>query len=44
MQCGELSAGLDLAVFDFGVNAGPDGAVKSLQKIVGVTADGSIGP
>jgi Glycosyl hydrolase 108/Predicted Peptidoglycan domain len=44
MQCGALPPGLDLEVFDFGVNAGPGEAVKMLQKIVGVTADGSIGP
>lgn len=44
MQCGFLPAGLDLEVFDFGVNAGPAEAVKMLQKIVGVTQDGSIGP
>jgi Glycosyl hydrolase 108/Predicted Peptidoglycan domain len=44
MQCGSLPNGLDLEVFDFGVNAGPGEAVKMLQKIVGVTADGSIGP
>jgi hypothetical protein len=44
MQCGSLPDGLDLEVFDFGVNAGPGEAVKALQKIVGVTADGSVGP
>jgi hypothetical protein len=44
MQCGALPPGLDLEVFDFGVNAGPSQAVKTLQKIVGVTQDGSIGP
>jgi hypothetical protein len=44
MQCGSLPPGLDLEVFDFGVNAGPSEAVKTLQKIVGVTQDGSIGP
>jgi glycosyl hydrolase family 108/predicted peptidoglycan binding protein len=44
MQCGSLPEGLDLEVFDFGVNAGPGEAVKALQRIVGVTADGSIGP
>jgi hypothetical protein len=44
MQCGALPAGLDLEVFDFGVNAGPAEAVKMLQKIVGVNQDGSIGP
>ena len=41
MQCGSLPAGLDLEVFDFGVNSGPAEAVKALQKIVGVTSDGS---
>jgi hypothetical protein len=44
MQCGALPAGLDLEVFDFGVNSGPAASVKTLQKIVGVTQDGSIGP
>jgi hypothetical protein len=44
MQCGLLPKGLDLEVFDFGVNAGPSRAVKNLQKIVGVTEDGSMGP
>jgi lysozyme family protein len=44
MQCGSLPAGLDLEVFDFGVNAGPGEAVKMLQKIIGVIQDGSIGP
>ena len=44
LQCGALPAGLDLEVFDFGVNSGPAESVKTLQKIVGVTPDGSIGP
>ena len=44
MQCGALPAGLDLEVFDFGVNSGAAESVKTLQKIVGVTPDGSIGP
>ncbi len=44
MQCGALPDGLDLEVFDFGVNAGPGRAVKTLQRIVGVTEDGSTGP
>lgn len=39
-----LPAGLDLAVFDFAVNSGPARAAKMLQTIVGVTADGQIGP
>ena len=44
MQCGALPAGLDLEVFDFGVNSGPSESVKTLQRLVGVTQDGSIGP
>jgi hypothetical protein len=44
MQCGDLPNGVDLEVFDFGVNAGVRTAVKTLQAVVGVTADGSIGP
>jgi Glycosyl hydrolase 108/Predicted Peptidoglycan domain len=44
MQCGSLPAGLDLEVFDFGVNSGPAESVKTLQRLVGVTQDGSIGP
>jgi lysozyme family protein len=44
MQCGALPAGLDLEVFDFGVNSGPAESVKTLQGLVGVTQDGSVGP
>jgi lysozyme family protein len=44
MRCSDLPAGVDLTVFDFGVNAGPARAVRLLQRCVGVTADGSIGP
>jgi hypothetical protein len=44
MRCGVLPPGLDLQVFDFGINSGPGEAVKALQEIVGVTADGSVGP
>jgi lysozyme family protein len=39
-----LPAGLDLAVFDFAVNSGPARAVKALQMLLGVTADGLVGP
>lgn len=38
-----LPAGVDLAVFDFGVNSGPSRAVKALQSTVGVLADGKAG-
>jgi len=40
----DLPAGIDLMVFDFGVNAGPDRAVLELQQVVGVKADGILGP
>jgi lysozyme family protein len=39
-----LPIGVDLLVFDFGVNTGPSHSVKMLQNIVGVKADGMIGP
>ncbi|KSV72897.1 hypothetical protein N182_28950 [Sinorhizobium sp. GL2] len=38
-----LPPGLDYAAFDFGVNSGPARAVKTLQKVVGVRADGHVG-
>jgi lysozyme family protein len=40
----KLPAGLDYAVFDAAINSGPGRAAKWLQEVVGVTADGSIGP
>jgi len=40
----ELPDGVDFAVFDFGVNSGPDRAIKRLQKLAGVPQDGRIGP
>lgn len=40
----QLPAGLDLAVFDFAVNSGPDRAIRLLQTELGVVADGQIGP
>ncbi len=43
-RCGDLPAGLDLAVFDFAVNSGPDRAIRALQGAVGVSSDGIIGP
>lgn len=39
----ELPAGVDLAVFDFGVNSGPGTAVKHLQRVLGIPADGHPG-
>lgn len=38
-----LPEGVDLCVYDFGVNSGPSRAVKSLQAALGVKADGWIG-
>jgi lysozyme family protein len=39
-----LPAGLDLAVFDYAVNSGPDRAIRALQTALGVVADGIAGP
>ena len=44
MRCAELPPGVDLMVFDFGVNAGPGRSLRLLQGGVGVKADGSAGP
>ena len=44
MKCDDLPSGLDLCVFDFGVNAGPGRAAKFLQQMIGTTVDGGIGP
>jgi lysozyme family protein len=43
-RCDALPDGLDLAVFDTAVNTGPAQAARLLQRIVGVPADGVIGP
>ncbi len=40
----KLPPGLDLALFDFAVNSGPDRAIKTLQGQLKVVADGQIGP
>lgn len=40
----DLPAGLDLAVFDFAVNSGAGRAIRFLQEVLGVTADGVFGP
>jgi hypothetical protein len=44
LNCDNLPAGVDLVVFDMGVNAGPSRAAKMLQKIVHVEQDGQVGP
>jgi lysozyme family protein len=40
----DLPAGVDYAVLDYGINSGISRAAKVLQTIVGVPADGVIGP
>jgi hypothetical protein len=44
MRCDDLPAGVDLVVFDFGVNAGISRSAKMLQLVVGANQDGSVGP
>ena len=44
IKADELPSGLDLCVFDFGVNAGTGRAAKYLQSMIGTVADGGIGP
>jgi len=39
----DLPVGLDLAVFDWGVNSGPHRAITHLQTVLGVTVDGVFG-
>lgn len=40
----ELPEGVDYAVFDMAVNSGVNRAIKTLQKCLGVTVDGILGP
>lgn len=40
----DLPSGVDWSVFDWAVNSGPARASRALQRIVGVTTDGKIGP
>lgn len=44
VHAGSMPAGVDLALFDFAVNSGPDRAVRMLQGALGVAADGEVGP
>ena len=43
LRCDDLPAGVDLVVFDFGVDTDPGRSAKMLQQVVGAAADGSIG-
>jgi lysozyme family protein len=44
LRCDELPAGVDYAVFDYGVNSGIGRSAKVLQRVLGVPEDGIIGP
>ncbi len=44
VHAGDLPDGVDLSVFDMGVNAGTGTAVRQLQTILRVTPDGVVGP
>ncbi|QFR32817.1 glycosyl hydrolase 108 family protein [Ancylobacter sp. TS-1] len=44
LNCDALPPGVDLVVYDFGVNAGPVRSAKMLQKLVGAKEDGAVGP
>jgi lysozyme family protein len=39
-----MPAGLDLALFDYAVNSGPNRAIRDLQSVLGVVVDGVAGP
>jgi len=43
-RCDDLPSGIDYAVFDFAVNSGPHRAVVVLQQVLGLRADGIVGP
>jgi uncharacterized protein (TIGR02594 family) len=44
LRCDDLPAGVDYAVFDYGVNSGIGRAGKVLQRLVDVAVDGEVGP
>lgn len=44
VKADDLPAGVDLSVFDFGVNAGPGRSTRLLQGVVGTPEDGILGP
>ena len=44
VKADEMPDGLDYLMFDFAVNAGPGRAIKTMQKAIGTTPDGAIGP
>jgi uncharacterized protein (TIGR02594 family) len=44
LNCDQLAAGVDYAVFDYGVLSGVGRAAKVLQGLIGAEVDGEIGP
>jgi lysozyme family protein len=44
LDCDALPAGVDYAVFDYGVNSGTGRAARVLQRALGIADDGAIGP
>lgn len=40
----ELPVGVDLCVFDYGVNSGPSRSISHLQEVLGIKVDGNMGP
>jgi len=44
VKADDLPAGLDYLMFDFAINAGPNRAIKTMQKAIGTNPDGAIGP
>jgi uncharacterized protein (TIGR02594 family) len=43
LRCDDLPAGVDYAVFDYGVNSGNSRAARALQRFVGTIVDGEVG-
>lgn len=44
IKCDQLPQGVDVFCFDWCVNSGPKRPAQALQRIIGATADGVIGP
>lgn len=44
VKSNELPPGLDYLMFDFAVNAGASRAIRTMQRAIGATPDGVIGP
>lgn len=44
LMADSVASGLDLMLFDFGVNTGCGASTRMLQRIIGVTQDGEMGP